>query len=96
MIIIDNIIIINHINIIIDIIMSMLIIHIIVTDLIFIIVIMMRSADAAPPPLRLRGLRVSTEVTFGRGDLSVCPLGGFTGAHETLRALLLRDTSVLH
>ena len=26
--------------------------------------------------------RVSTEVTFGQGDLSVCPLGGFTGAHE--------------
>ena len=26
--------------------------------------------------------RVNTEVTFGRGDLSVCPLGGFTGAHE--------------
>ena len=57
--------------------------------------------------------RASTEVTFGRGDLSVCPLGGFTGAHEcpiskwkgvpqgspqvqTLRALLLRGTSVLH
>ena len=28
--------------------------------------------------------RVSTEVTFGRGDLSVCPLGGFTGAHAQL------------
>ena len=59
------------------------------------------------------GYRVSTEVTFGRGDLCVCPLGGFTGAHEslvsswrgvpqgspeghTLRALLLRGTSVLH
>ena len=26
--------------------------------------------------------RVSAEVTFGRGDLSVCPLGGLTGAHE--------------
>ena len=55
---------------------------------------------------------VSTEVTFGRGDLSVCPLRGLTGAHEclvstwrgvpkgspqgqTLRALLLRGTSVL-
>ena len=25
--------------------------------------------------------RVRTEVTFGRGDLSVCPLWGFTGAH---------------
>ena len=50
---------------------------------------------------------------LGRGDLSVCPLGGFTGACEyiisawrgvdlgspqgqTLRALLLRGTSVLH
>ena len=52
--------------------------------------------------------RVSTEVTFGRGDLSVSPLGGFTGAQkgffllgegspqrQTLRALLLRGTSVL-
>ena len=49
---------------------------------------------------------VSTEVTFGRGDLRVCPLESFTGAHEyivsnwrgqgqTLRALLLRGTSVL-
>ena len=55
--------------------------------------------------------QVSTEVTFGLGDLSVCPLGGFVGAHEwfiytwrgvpqgspqgqTLRALLLRGTSV--
>ena len=28
--------------------------------------------------------RASTEVTFGRGDLSVCPLGGFTGAQEHL------------
>ena len=28
------------------------------------------------PPSRVR---VSTEVTFGRGDLSVCPLGGFIG-----------------
>ena len=28
--------------------------------------------------------RVSTEVTFGRGDLSVCPLRGFTGAQECL------------
>ena len=27
-------------------------------------------------------LRLSTEVTFGRGDLSVCPLGGFTGDRE--------------
>ena len=27
---------------------------------------------------------ISTEVTFGRGDLSVCPLGGFPGAHEYL------------
>ena len=61
----------------------------------------------------LIGYRVSTEVTFGRGDLSVCPLWGFAGAHEqlisnwrgvphwppqgqTLRALLLRGTSVPH
>ena len=29
-----------------------------------------------------RAARVSTEVTFGRGDLSVCPLGGFLGALE--------------
>ena len=29
------------------------------------------------PPLSC-DFRVSTEVTFGRGDLSVCPLGGFT------------------
>ena len=53
------------------------------------------------------------EVAFGRGDLSVCPLGVFVGAHawlvsnwrgvpqgspqgQTLRALLLRDTSVPH
>ena len=28
--------------------------------------------------------RLSTEVTFGRGDLSVCPLEGFPGAHESL------------
>ena len=28
--------------------------------------------------------RVSTEVTFGRGDLSVCPLGVFIGAQECL------------
>ena len=28
--------------------------------------------------------RVSTEVTFGRGDLSVCPLGGLIGAQECL------------
>ena len=28
--------------------------------------------------------RVSTEMTFGRGDLSVCPFGGFTGAHAYL------------
>ena len=28
------------------------------------------------------GSRVSTEATFGRGDLSVCPLGGFIGAQE--------------
>ena len=28
--------------------------------------------------------RVSTDVTFGRGDLSVCPLGGFIGALEHL------------
>ena len=58
-------------------------------------------------------IRVSTKVTFGRGDLSICPLGGFTGAQEhlisnwrgvpqgcpqgqTLRALLLRGTFVLH
>ena len=27
-------------------------------------------------------LGVSTEVTFGRGDLSVSPLGGFAGAQE--------------
>ena len=57
--------------------------------------------------------RVSADVTFGRGDLSVCPRGVFIGAREclvsnwrgvpqgspqgqTLRALLLRDTSVLH
>ena len=57
--------------------------------------------------------RVSTEVTFGRGDLGVCPLGDCLWAHElliynwrgvpqgspqgqTLRALLLRGTSVLH
>ena len=26
--------------------------------------------------------RVSTEVTFGRGDISVCPLEGCTGAQE--------------
>ena len=26
--------------------------------------------------------RVSTEVTFCRGDLRVCPLGGFIGAQE--------------
>ena len=52
-------------------------------------------------------------ITFGRGDLGVCPLGGSTGAREclvsnwrgvpqgspqgqTLRALLLRGTSILH
>ena len=28
--------------------------------------------------------RVSAEVTFGRGDRSVCPLGGFTGAKENI------------
>ena len=28
--------------------------------------------------------RVSTEVTFGRSDLSVCPLGGFMGAQECI------------
>ena len=31
-----------------------------------------------------RYCRVRTEVTFGRSDLSACPLGGFTGAHECL------------
>ena len=54
--------------------------------------------------------RVSTEVAFGRGDLSVCPLGQGPGSilfliggvsprgphRETLRALLHRGTSVLH
>ena len=30
------------------------------------------------------GCRLSTEVTFGRGDLSVCPLGGFAGAMNRL------------
>ena len=30
------------------------------------------------------GVRVSAEATFGRGDLSVCPLGGFPGAHAHL------------
>ena len=29
-------------------------------------------------------VRVIKEVTFGRGDLSVCPLGGFIGAQECL------------
>ena len=29
-----------------------------------------------------RDRAASTEVTFGRGDLSVCPLGGFVGAPE--------------
>ena len=53
----------------------------------------------------------STGVTFGLGDLGVCPLGGFAGARECLiggvspqgspqgqtrRAPLLRGTSVLH
>ena len=32
----------------------------------------------------LKGHRESTEGTFGRGDLSVCPLGGLTGALERL------------
>ena len=43
------------------------------------------------PPLRRRTRaraewrRVSTQGTFGRGDLSVCPpIQGFTGAHERL------------
>ena len=57
------------------------------------------------------GSRVSKEVTFDRGDLSVCPLRGFTGACEHLISnwrgvpqgppqgqtlLLLRGTSALH
>ena len=36
-------------------------------------------------PLRLgvsRKIRLRTEVTFGRGDLGVCPLGVFIWAHE--------------
>ena len=31
---------------------------------------------------RLPFFEVGAEVTFGRGDLSACPLGGFTGADE--------------
>ena len=38
----------------------------------------------SPLGFRRPHFRVSTEVTFGRGDLSVCPLGGFTGAQECL------------
>ena len=47
-----------------------------------------RSADchcpvALPPAPKLPGgrwtFRVGTEVTFGRGDLSICPLRGFMG-----------------
>ena len=37
--------------------------------------------------------RVSAEVTFGRGDLSVCPLGGFTGAHDHLISFLIGGVS---
>ena len=33
---------------------------------------------------RVRQDRLSTEVTFGRGDLSDCPFGGFIGAQEHL------------
>ena len=72
--------------------------------LITMMIIALRGADDLWP---------STSVTFGRGDLGVCPLGGFPGAHEslvsnwrgvpqgspqgqTLRALLLRCTSVPH
>ena len=73
-----------------------------------------RPASADAPTRRRPLTRVGTEVvTFGRGGLSVCPLGGFAGAHEwflfnwkgvpqrapqgqSLRALLLRGTSVLH
>ena len=69
------------------------------------------SQSTVPSPPLLSMNRVSTEVTFGRGDLGVCPLGCFTGAQDylvsnwrgvpqgspqgqTLRALLLRGTSV--
>ena len=33
---------------------------------------------------RLRRFRVGTEVTFGRGDLSVCPQGAFWGPMNLL------------
>ena len=36
------------------------------------------SRKMAPVP----EFRRNTEATFGRGDLSVCPLGGFIGAQE--------------
>ena len=42
-----------------------------------------RDAEAPGGP-RLGAFRVSSEVTFGRGDLSVCPLGGLIGAQECL------------
>ena len=71
------------------------------------------TAGQRADPGQAREARVSAEVSFGRGDLSVCPLGVSTGAHgcpifvwrrvpqaspqgRTLRALLLRGTSVLH
>ena len=39
----------------------------------------------SPPPRFTTCLcRVSTEVTFGRGDLSVCPIGGSIGARNIL------------
>ena len=46
-----------------------------------------RLANTQPEsrPTSAQPFPVSTEVTFGRGDLSVCPPGGCTGAHECLK-----------
>ena len=40
--------------------------------------------------------RLSTEVTFGRDDLGVCPLGGFTGAHEYLISNLTVYSTIMY
>ena len=39
----------------------------------------LRTARARVPSAAVPHVRVSTEVTFGRGDHSVCPRGGVTG-----------------
>ena len=73
-------------------IITMINIIIMINNIIIIIIMIMLltiiSTIVLPFPLMLTGFRrslsfrVSAEVTFGRGGLSVCPPGGFAGAQE--------------